>query len=95
MLRSRLTIVAGATLDLVNLGVLFLQQTGKRGAFAADLTSLKSRLNHELVDDDWCPWLVAASAFPILGAAGAVCLWGPLLWLYCAFLLSCIGECAR
>lgn len=90
---NRLTIVAGAALDIVGLGVLFLQQTGEsRGDFPADMPSLKSRLNHKLVDDDWFPWLVAASVFPVLGATGAICLWRPLLCLYCAFLVSCIGE---
>ena len=89
---SRLSLVVGAAFDVMGLGVLFLQQTGEyRGDLPADLPSLGSRLGHTL-DHDWFPWLVAASVFPVLGAAGAVCLWRPLLWLYCAFLVACIGE---
>ena len=90
---SRLTLVVGAALDIVGLGMLFLQQTGEyRGDLPADLPSLRSRLDHTLLNHDWFPWLVAASVFPVLGATGAVCLWRPLLWLYCAFLVACIGE---
>ena len=90
---SRLSIVVGAALDIVGLGMLFLQQTGEyRGDLPADLPSLRSRLDHTLLNHDWFPWLVAASVFPVLGATGAVCLWRPLLWLYCAFLVACIGE---
>ena len=90
---SRLTLVVGAALDIVGLGALFLQQTGEyRGDLPVDLPSLRSRLDHTLLDDGLFPWLVAASVFPVLGAAGAVCLWRPLLWLYCAFLVACIGE---
>ena len=93
---SRLTLVVGAALDIVGLGALFLQQTGEyRGDLPVDLPSLRSRLDHTLLDHDWFPWLVAASVFPVLGAAGAVCLWRPLLWLYCAFLVACIGAHAR
>ena len=89
---TRLSLVVGAAFDVVGLGVLFLQQTGEyRGDLPADLPSLGSRLGHTL-DHDWFPWLVAASVFPVLGATGAVCLWRPLLWLYCAFLVACIGE---
>lgn len=89
---SRLSLVVGAAFDVAGLGVLFLQQTGEyRGDLPADLPSLGSRLGHTL-DHDWFPWLVAASVFPVLGATGAVCLWRPLLWLYCAFLVACIGE---
>lgn len=93
---SRLTLVVGAALDIVGLGALFLQQTGEyRGDLPVDLPSLRSRLDHTLLDDGLFPWLVAASVFPVLGAAGAVCLWRPLLWLYCAFLVACIGAHAR
>ena len=89
---SRLSLVVGAAFDVMGLGVLFLQQTGEyRGDLPADLPSLGSRLGHTL-DHEWFPWLVAASVFPVLGATGAVCLWRPLLWLYCAFLVACIGE---
>ena len=88
---SRFTLVIGAAIDIVGLGVLFLQQTGEyRGDLPAGLPSLGSRLDRSF-DDGWFPWLVAASVFPVLGATGAVCLWRPLLWLYCAFLVACIG----
>ena len=85
---KRLTVVSGAALDVANLGALFLLHTG----FPESLAELQSRLDRQLLDEDWFPWLLAASAFPVVGAAGAVGLWRWALWLYCLFLVPCIGA---
>ena len=85
---TRLTIVGAAAVDIVLLGVLFLQLT----EFPEDLSSLRSQLNSELLDEAWFPWLVVGSAFPALGAIGAIGVWRWALWTYCTFLVGCIGE---
>lgn len=84
---TRLTIVGAAAVDIVLLGVLFLQLT----EFPEDLSSLRAQLNTELLNEAWFPWLVVGSAFPALGAIGAIGVWRWALWLYCAFLVGCIG----
>lgn len=85
---TRLTIVGAAAIDVVLLGVLFLQLT----EFPADLSLLRAQLNSELLDEAWFPWLVVGAAFPAVGAMGAIGVWRWALWLYCAFLVGCIGE---
>ena len=72
------------------LGVLVLQQIG----FPEELDAeVGLALSMEMVRSPWFQYAAGASAFPLLGAVGAICLWRWALWLYCIFLVACIGVC--
>ena len=87
----RLSLVCGAVFDVVMLGVLVLQQIG----FPEELDAeVGLALSMEMFGSPWFQYAAGASAFPLLGAVGAICLWRWALWLYCIFLVACIGVCS-
>ena len=59
--------------------------------FPDDWEALQARVSAELFNERLFQLALVASIFPVVGAVGAIGLWRWALWLYCLFLVACIG----
>uniref|UniRef100_A0A7S0J2A2 Uncharacterized protein n=1 Tax=Calcidiscus leptoporus TaxID=127549 RepID=A0A7S0J2A2_9EUKA len=86
---KRMTVLVLALFDLIAVVALFFQLSS--AGFPTTLDMVSDALDSHTLQDFWFIPAAVASAFPIIGALGAILLWQHLLWTYCGYLVGLIS----